>query len=224
MNIIAEYEQILIGNKVQFSSKNFQFGVGGNERAALSVFRYAIEKLLKWNPQEAYRLFNYQICEKMKLTPLLKYIRFPEELTANNTEYIITLLYPKQIKYDFSKYVIQVYKEVAAGQRKYPKTYMFGNKGLIRATVCLRYVLSRQKIFNNTEEMYKYFSSQTGMKFLIDNKLYQLYNCFYCTPLEYLHNSLPEDHQNELLFNFYAFCYRFRIQYHEDLLERNSNS
>ena len=48
----------------------------------------------------AYRLFSPAVIETMKLTQLLNYINFPTELTKDNTEYIVYLIYPKEVPYD----------------------------------------------------------------------------------------------------------------------------
>ena len=57
MDVINEYEQVLIGNLPKIPPRLFQNEPSANEHLALSVFRYAIEKLLRWTPMEAYRLF-----------------------------------------------------------------------------------------------------------------------------------------------------------------------
>jgi len=89
MDVINEYEQVLIGNLPKIPPRLFQNEPSANEHLALSVFRYAIEKLLRWTPMEAYRLFSPAVIETMKLTQLLNYINFPTELTKDNTEYRI---------------------------------------------------------------------------------------------------------------------------------------
>ena len=58
MDVINEYEQVLIGNLPKIPPRLFQNEPSANEHLALSVFRYAIEKLLRWTPMEAYRLFS----------------------------------------------------------------------------------------------------------------------------------------------------------------------
>lgn len=119
MDVINEYEQVLIGNLPKIPPRLFQNEPSANEHLALSVFRYAIEKLLRWTPMEAYRLFSPAVIETMKLTQLLNYINFPTELTKDNTEYIVYLIYPKEVPYDFAKYVIKVYRQVLNGEIRY---------------------------------------------------------------------------------------------------------
>lgn len=212
MNIISEYEQVLIGNQSQISSSNFIFDDAANERIALHVFRFALEKLLGWNPQESLRHLSLQVIKDMRLKQLLNYIQLPSELTKEDTEYIVHLLYPKVIPYNFSKYVIRTYQNVMSGKMKYPKDYMFGNKGLLRAGICLQHVLQEKKLFHSVQEMYEFFACPEGFDFLKENKLYQLYRSFYDTPVEYLHYSIPDKLKDDFLFHFYLFSYRYRIR------------
>lgn len=235
MNIIYDYEQVLIGNIPKIPALDFTYEDTGNERLALSVFRYAIEMLLKWNPTDAMKLFTPAIEDQMKLTPILRYIEFPSEfiypakpgekpqgmftsgrkyLLPGHTEYIVYRLYRERgIKYDFRKYVIGTYKKVLAGEMKYPKDYMYGNKGLIRARLCLQYAIQENKLFHSSDEMYRFFATGNGMEFLKQNKLTQLYRSFYTSPIDYLHYSLPAAYRSNLFYNFYRFCYAYKKKY-----------
>lgn len=212
-NIIREYDKVLVGMSPEIPSRCFPFDSNVNETFALSVFRYAIESLLHWSPAEAYQLFTPEIARKMKLTPLLDYVIFPSELSHANTEYIIHLLYPRKVPYDFMKYTIEMYEKVRAGKRRYPKDFMFGGKGLKRATICLQYALKEEHIFLSVEAMYRYFSSQEAMEFLKQNKLHQLYYSFYQSPLDFLHYSLPEHIRNDFYYDRYRFIYSYRKRY-----------
>lgn len=212
-NIIREYERVLVGMSPEISKKNFPFDDLVNEKFALSVFRYAIEELLKWSPLEAYRLFTPSIVERMKLTPLLKYICFPSDVTCDDTEYIVHLLYPQKVPYDFVRYTLNIYEQVRAGKRRYPKDFMFGGKGLKRATICLQYALKEVYLFSSLEEMYQYFATPEAMGFLKENKLYQLYCSFYKSPLDFLHYSLSESMRNDFYYEYYSFIYMYKKQY-----------
>ena len=215
MDVINEYEQVLIGNLPKIPQRLFQNEPSANEHLALSVFRYAIEKLLRWTPMEAYRLFSPAVIETMKLTQLLNYINFPTELTKDNTEYIVYLIYPKEVPYDFAKYVIKVYRQVLNGDIRYPREYMYGNKGLVRAGICLQYAIKNNMVFHSVEEMYRFFCSPEGLTFLREKKLYQLYKSFYKTPVQFLHFSLPDSLKSELYYNYYTFLINYKKKYGE---------
>ena len=209
MSLISEYEEVLIGNQETVPKKYFVYDGVANERLALSVFRYAIEYLMGWTPEEALNLFNVQFIKLLHLDQFVKYIRLPSDVTIEDTEYIIHLLYPKKIPYDIAKYAIRVYENVLQDKQRYPKDYMYGYIGLIRARICLRHALNQGGLYNSIEELYAFFGSRKCIKFLKDKKLYQLYTSFFDTPIEYLHASLPESKRNDFLFHNYLFLYLY---------------
>ena len=78
--LMFEYDLILLGKKNSFSPFFFNYSKEQNKRMALYVFKYAIEKYLKWSPEEASTYLNYEVVKFMKLDGLLKYVEFPAEL------------------------------------------------------------------------------------------------------------------------------------------------
>ena len=48
--ILFEYDQILLGNKTDFSKHFFAKGTEYNEKTALDIIRYACEYYLRWSP------------------------------------------------------------------------------------------------------------------------------------------------------------------------------
>ena len=211
MSVINDYEEVLIGNKGEISKDFFAFDRKGNQRVALSVFKYAIEKLLKWDAKRATELFNESFMHLMKLDQMANYIIYPSDVSPKDTEYILHLLYPKEVQYELKKYTIRIYKEVMAGKRRYPKDYMFGYLGLLRAKICLQYSLVQtSQLFKTTDELYKFFASPECIKYLKKNRLLQLCDSFYNSPLEYMYDSVPTDLRNEFLFHNYMFEIKFR--------------
>lgn len=211
MSVINDYEEVLIGNKGEISRDFFAFDRKGNQRVALSVFKYAIEKLLKWDAKRAAEFFNESFMHLMKLDQMANYIIYPSDVSPKDTEYILHLLYPKEVQYELKKYTIRIYKEVMAGKRRYPKDYMFGYLGLLRAKICLQYSLVQtSQLFKTTDELYKFFASPECIKYLKKNRLLQLCDSFYNSPLEYMYDSVPTDLRNEFLFHNYMFEIKFR--------------
>lgn len=81
-DICYEYDELLIGNRENFSRDLF-YGVepgGYNERMAFECIRYAIESVLNWNPDTAVQKFDSYIIRTMRLDGLLRYIDFPPDL------------------------------------------------------------------------------------------------------------------------------------------------
>lgn len=205
MGILNEYEEVLLGNRKKISSNYFIFDKKGNERVALSVIRYAIENLLGWDVENAIKLFNPNYIAFMKLDQMVKYIAFPSDVTKNDTEYILYLLYPRQVNYDIMYYTTRIYEKVLKNEARYPKDYMYGYLGILRAKICLQYSIQKNCIFTSIDELYQFFTSKDCIKYLKKHKLYQLYVSFYATPLEYMHDSLPSRIKNDFLFHNYMF-------------------
>lgn len=211
MSVINEYEELLIGNRYKISKSYFCFDKKGNEKVALSVIRYAIEDLLGWDSSTAIRLFNSNYIDFMKLRPMMKYIAFPSDVTEADTEYILYLLYPRSIDYDIKRYALRIYEKVIHNECRYPKDYMYGYLGILRAKICFQYALNKNFLFKSVDEMYSFFASKECMKFLKEAKLYQLYVNFYTSPLEYMHDSLPTAIKNDFLFHNYMFMLQYNV-------------
>lgn len=210
MGIINDYEEVLIGNKKKIPTNYFLFDKKGNERVALSVIRYAIENLLGWNVQNAIRLFNTNYITMMKLDQMVNYIAFPSDVTKDDTEYILYLLYPKYVDYDVKRYTIRIYEQVMANKGRYPKDYMYGYLGMLRAKICLQYAINKNLLFTSVDQLYQFFASKDCIKYLKANKLYQLYISFYASPLEYMHDSMPSSIKNNFLLHNYMFMNRYQ--------------
>ncbi len=210
MGIINDYEEVLIGNRKKIPTGYFLFDKKGNERVALSVIRYAIENLLGWDIKNAIRLFNKNYITLMKLEQMVSYIAFPSDVTKEDTEYILYLLYPKYIDYDVKRYTLRIYEKVLNNQGRYPKDYMYGYLGMLRAKICLQYSINKNCLFKSIDDLYSFFASKDCIKYLKANKLYQLYTSFYSSPLEYLHDSMPSSIKNEFLYHNYTFMKKFQ--------------
>ena len=222
MGIINEYEEILIGNRKKISSNYFLFDKKGNERVALSVIRYAIENLLGWYVHNAIKLFNSNYISFMKLDQMVKYIVFPSDVTKDDTEYILYLLYPKYVDYDIKRYTLRIYEKVMNNEGRYPKDYMYGYLGMLRAKICLQYAINQNLLFKSADDLYNFFASKDCIKYLKQNKLYQLYVSFYSTPLEYMHDSMPSSVKNEFLFHNYMFLNKYQqVVTEEEKAEKN---
>lgn len=222
MGIINEYEEILIGNRKKISSNYFLFDKKGNERVALSVIRYAIENLLGWDVHNAINLFNSNYISFMKLDQMVKYIVFPSDVTKDDTEYILYLLYPKYVDYDIKRYTLRIYEKVMNNEGRYPKDYMYGYLGMLRAKICLQYAINQNLLFKSADDLYNFFASKDCIKYLKQNKLYQLYVSFYSTPLEYMHDSMPSSVKNEFLFHNYMFLNKYQqVVTEEEKAEKN---
>lgn len=206
-DIIYEYENILLGKKKNFSTTYFELSPEQNEKMALSIFKHAIEKYLRWTQKQVSECLDWSIIRRMKLSSLMKYIRFPAESDQEKDLYIlVNKLYPSKSKQGLKEPTISIYKRVLSGERaKFPKGYFDGITGLYRSLICFQYMITQLKPFDSVDDMYKYFSSNRGTATLKKYKLSIVCNTIYETPIDFLHTALPTEHKNTYLFNMYKF-------------------
>lgn len=112
--IIYEYQEKLLGNAKAIPSQNFVVKAQGELRAK-KVLKYAVEKLLRWSPEQMAARFNGDIIKKMKLEDIICWIPFPIELDPTKDYYYYAYyLYPKKITFDFKQQVIFTYRKLLA--------------------------------------------------------------------------------------------------------------
>lgn len=206
-DLIYEYENILLGKRKTFSTTYFELSPEQNEKNALTLFHHAINTYLRWTPTQVEECLDWGVIRRMKLGPIMKYIRFPAESDREKDLYILYgKLYPSRYKSGLKEPTLTVYKRVLSGERmKFPKGYFDGIEGAYRSLICFQYMITQLKPFNNSEEMYKYFASNRGTAALRKYKLAIVCNTIYETPIDYLHAALPQAHKNLYLYNYYKF-------------------
>ena len=205
--LLYEYEQILLGNKLGFPPYYFKYGDDTCQNYALYIIKFAVENYLKWDPWDFKNHYTQEISIQMKLEPLMKYIEFPPELDKTKDYYYLSaLIYPNIIKIDIKELVLKTYKDVLEGRLcKFPKEYLSGTKGMMRASICLQYMLSQNYTFSSIREIYKFFSEPAGARALKQYRLSNICNEIYEHPIDYIHESLPRSQQDEYWYHFYRF-------------------
>lgn len=205
--LLYEYEQILLGNKTGFAPYYFKYGDDTSQNYALYVIKFAVENYLKWDPWDMKNHFTKEVAIQLKLEPLMKYINFPPELNKESDYYYLsTLLYPNVIKIDIKQLVLRTYKDVLSGRLcKFPKEYLSGTEGMMRAGICLQYMLNQHYTFPTIKDMYKFFSEPAGSRALKEYRLNNICNEIYDCPLDYLHEALPNVQKNEYWYHYYRF-------------------
>lgn len=206
--ILQDYEDILLGNRVDFPKRYFQYSQTSNQNMALSVIKYAIETHLKWTPEQAKTGLTYEVIKAMKLDTLMHHIDFPCELSPKRDYfYVVHLIYPQRVPFNLTSQVLDVYKRVLDGKIRMPKAYCDGSVGSFRACICMQYVLSYCMPFHSVKEMYEHFGSMDGIRTLKKYNLFKVYREQFTYPLAYLHASLPDSQKNDFLFAYYSFRY-----------------
>lgn len=213
-DLLYEYELILTGERLNYSSGYFVGTPENQQKVALEFVRFAVEIFLKWTPQEMEQYFDNKVIDRMKLRRVISYINFPQELNPKESLfYLAHLLYPTVFEYSPNDLVLKMYKVILAddGSRaRFPKEYMRGNEGISKACICLQYMLQTNFRFKNVREMYELFASTEGGKILKQYKLYLICNQLFESPVDFIHETLIESQKNESYFYYYKFMYFYR--------------
>ncbi len=206
---IYEYEQMLLGKKSSIDSDIFCYNDLGNEKIAIEMFKYAFEKIMHWSPYDAYHNFNEKFAEILKLRHLVKYINFPPEFDPNTDFYYVAVrVYPDKIKVNLKERTLSMYEQLLSGEmKKFPKRFLEGRDGEMRAVFCLKYAIQNYGTFTSIEDLYRAFSEQEGIDFLKKMKLYQPCTILFDSPIEFLHSTFTSDDKlnNEFIYTIYKF-------------------
>lgn len=202
-----EYEQILTGQRTSISNFYFSNGEEMSEQNALMVVRYAMEYFLRWSPDDIYNHFDANVIERMKLKCVMGHIRYPIELDPKQDYYYIAaLLYPYRYKMGLKELTLKTYKDVLSGKRaKFPKEYLVESQGMLRACICLQYMITQYLKFSSVQEMYQFFGEREGIRTLKKYHLFAICNDFFPTPIDFLHMSLSTAQKNDFYFSYYKF-------------------
>jgi hypothetical protein len=204
---IAEYEDVLVGNKKNISTYYFSYNATGNMKMALQIMKYAFDTYLHWSPSQLRDCLTFEVIERLKLTSLMRYIVFPVELDSEkDLFYIAWQLYPGTVHFSEKDLILRIYNNLLDKKlNKYPKKFFDGAYGTLRAQVCLRYMIEQFLPVKSVDELYELFASQKCIKSLRKYKLLFICQELFDSPMEYLHNALPKEQQNQFLYRFYEF-------------------
>lgn len=206
--LFVEYDDLLINRIDEFDFSNFYGNEASeiNERIALSVVKYAIEDILKWDKTTALKKFDEYIIKAMKLDRIVKYIDYPPEIPVGNAKYILSLIYPSDVKINQQLLCAETFANVInSNGKQFPRDYFAGGVGFQRFCYCIKYLIENYKPFAGIPEMYEFFLSPAGKKFL---SLYRLQTPIYqfkldmCLALKYITKNHPDC---ELYYTYYKF-------------------
>ena len=172
-SLYIAYEDYLIGRTNSISNYFFYGAEPGeaNEKIALELIKYVIEKLLRWSPTTAIKRFDSYMVKILKLERIILFIDYPIEVEKGSVEYILYLLYPNKVRMSQKDLAERIYRGILEEKKQFPREYFSGTIGFQRYFYCLRYLIVNYKVFYSTEEMYQFFSSPEGKKFLAKNRL-----------------------------------------------------
>lgn len=209
--MLYDYEMSLINNTklgtTDFYEKSIKYS---NQNKALACIRYAIEDILMWSVEDAKKNFDRYMIKIMKLDDVINYIQWPDEVLKGDPKYILSLLYPKEVKVNMQKKTEELLKEVLnSSHKQLPREFFTGINGFYRYCACLKYIINNYKWFETAEEVYHFFYTSEGDAFLEKYKLktpgIQLdINIFDC-----LHILLKGKENNDLFYSYYSFLSKF---------------
>lgn len=208
--LYQEYDDIVIGKRPAFSDRFFS-GEGNpktNMENAIFVIRYALTKYLRWNADAMAANLNKEVMTRMHLQPLMKYVEYPLEYDKENDWFYLVSLIFKDKRIGLRQKTIHTYECVLSGElAKYPRDYFVGSDGVVKAAICLQYLLNEKTSYETINDLYYAFASDEGYELLRDNKLLNACKEIFETPVEFLHFSLPPDMRDEFLRQYYSFKY-----------------
>lgn len=216
--LFVDYEEILIGQSTTIAPYNFfkSSERGANHRKSLSCIRYAIETLLEWTVEEAELKFDSYIIHLMHLEQLVDNLIYPPEVPYGDPRYILHLLYPRNIYYDFNKSVEQVLLSVINGKGSFPREYFLGEGGFYRFATCLSYVLNNYMSFDTIPEIYDFVLSVKGKHFLSRMRLWVPADQMGIDLLECIYVATRDDDPDAL---FYYLYYQFKTEFEGNSIE-----
>lgn len=210
----VDYDNSLIGRVPCLGNEYFYVSeaAANNQKRALNCIRYAIEKVLEWDEDTAIKKFDSYIIREMKLEKIISNIDFPVEVEYGDPKYILSLLYPDKIKMDQQALIENTYENVLKGEGKqFPREYFIGGIGFIRFCFCMKYLIENVKTFASIEELYTFFGSPEGKKFLYEYRLKVPADQFLIDIYEVLHFLTKEDKDSDLYYYYFTFQKQMQV-------------
>lgn len=204
--LIYEYERMLLGTKKELSAY-FTINDYCKEDMAVDLIRYAVKTYLGWDSEKAANCLTLEYLKLLKLDTMINFFSPPPEIVLpDDFFYVISKLYPNKIELNLRELTINVYKKILSGKMpRFPKGFFDAGKGVLRAIYCLQYAINQNLLFTSVEEGYEFFASINANKFLKKQKLSAPMASIFNTPIEYYHETLDNESQNEYLLEYYKF-------------------
>lgn len=214
-DVLYEYESILMGKQKIFLL-SFAEQTLSNQEALRTVWRFAIEHILRWTPEDALINLNQDILKKLKLDRTLKCIGINPSGRYDFRQ-ILSFVYPGRI-IDSTEIRVkdEVFRVLKIGQwetikdperGRFHKGFFSGEDGLKKAGIALNIVTELYLSSLSEKDKYRFFfNEKKALSFIKEVKLLPVMKNFYEFPLDYYYYSLPTSEKNPLLY----FEYKIR--------------
>lgn len=200
---IERYEQLIL--------KKDTITLNGNAQektdAAKMILRYAISELLGWSPEVARDHLTWEIMKAMKLDRILRYIPYPPDVEKEkDPEYAVYLAFP-EFGFDIRRQIMREYKRILNGElEEFPKKIFDGPRGREKASILLNELIPTNLAVDSVEGLYARFADTPKANRMLNQwRIASISRKLYCTPLDYLHYSLPEEEKDEFLYTYYQY-------------------
>jgi len=207
--ILYEYEDLLMGKRKSFEIA-FTDSVEWNKKAAGIIWRYAIETLLGWTPEQALIYLNQELVKSLKLDKTL--VKIGYEYSAKkffDYRYVLQYAFPESVSYTVAEDARAEYERVAKlGQwsddkedYKFHKNYFAGSEGAVRASEVLNYAISIDLNHLDDYGLYEFFGNKKDATEWLKKRNIEInIKSLFKTPLEYYHYSLPVSEANNVYY------------------------
>lgn len=206
--LFLDYENSLISDDKR-SIRDYEFyGTepgGMNQQRALSVIRYALEKVLEWDVETAVQKFDDYIIRIMKLDQFTRFIYYPVEIPENDPRYILSLLYPDKVKINYNQLVVSLFENVIEKNMQFPREYFMGVDGYFRYCICLQYLIESYHPVHSIDEMYQFILSPKGNSFLTEYRLKVPAEQLQIDVLDCIHEITKDLPDANLYYTYYSF-------------------
>lgn len=207
-DLYMEYDDIVIGKRGGFSDRFFSNDRKRNMANALFVIKYALVRYLGWNADAIIENLNKDVMVQMHLQPLMKYVDYPLEYDKDKDYYYLVSLMFKEKSLGLKEKTIHTYESILNGKlSKYPKDYFVGSDGVVRAAICLQYLITQEIVWSDINELYWIFASDRGYELLKKYKLLNACREIFETPVDFVHFAIPNGQKDPFLFRYYKFKY-----------------
>ncbi|WP_024859137.1 hypothetical protein [Ruminococcus albus] len=228
MAIILEYEEILVEKRRQASTYYFGDNADRNNSIAVEIFRYLIENILGWDSETAEQRLDLEILKNYKVDKYLSYINFYNEpngkarfytseengeahkkMVKSDIQVLLKYVFGPRYHLDEREMIIVTYNDLLNGViKKFPKHFFdVINDGKLKVAICLQHAITQQQNFENIEDVYRLFGDRNILKWLDKWKLRDIAEQFYDSPIDFLHDALPETEKDEVFYNYYKRQY-----------------
>lgn len=209
-DILKQMDEIFIGNRKACSTLVMSREYG--TRLTDTMLRYVFEDYLRMSPERVRDELTPVMVERFKLRPFIhKRIPCPAELDRETElQYIAWHLYPWTRNAEPYELIIKIYMEILQKKRKkYPKGFFDDAEGENRAKILLKTMINEYICPESIDDLYTLFANdRVVMPILNKYALKAPLMCIYHSPLDYLHESLGDQGDDEL----YAHHSRRRAQ------------